>query len=158
MGNHDSRFSARLANVAPQFKDVQGFTLEDHFPDWTFCMSCMVNDRLMVKHRWKGGLHATHQNAVSSGIGFVTGHLHSAKVTPWTDYLGTRYGVDCGTLAEPYGDQFTYAENSPRSWRQAFAVLNLIDGHLLMPELCMTSDLGQDLVEWRGELIDVSEW
>ena len=59
MGNHDARFSSRLATVAPQFKEVQGFTLEEHFPDWTHCMSCLVTDNLMVKHRWKGGIHAT---------------------------------------------------------------------------------------------------
>ena len=162
MGNHDARFSSRLATVAPQFKEVQGFTLEEHFPDWTFCMSCLVTDQLMVKHRWKGGLHATHNNTVNSGVSFVTGHLHSAKVTPWTDYTGVRYGVDCGTLAEPFGDQFGYSENSPRNWRSGFAVLTLVNGHLLMPELCMVSDLGketgEDLVEWRGELYDVSEW
>ena len=158
MGNHDSRLSARLANVAPQFKDVQGFKLEDHFPDWTFCMSCMVSDTLMVKHRWKSGIHATHLHAQQSGLSFVTGHLHSLKVNGWTDYTGTRWGVDTGTLAEPFGDQFTYSENSPRNWRSGFAVLNLTNGHLLMPELCMVSDLGTDLVEWRGELIDVSEW
>ena len=158
MGNHDSRFSARLANVAPQFKDVQGFTLEDHFPDWTFCMSCMVTDNLMVKHRWKSSIHSTHIHAQQSGVSFVTGHLHSAKVTPWTDYTGTRWGVDCGTLAEIWGDQFSYGENSPKNHRSAFAVLNIVGGHLLMPELCMVSDLGNDLVEWRGELWDVSEF
>ena len=158
MGNHDSRFSARLSAVAPQFKEVQGFTLEEHFPDWTHCMSCLVTDHLMVKHRWKGGIHATHNNAVGSGVSFVTGHLHSAQVTPWTDYNGTRYGVDCGTLAEVWGDQFAYGENSPKNHRSAFAVLTLVGGHLLMPELCTVSDLGEDYVEWRGELIDVSEW
>ena len=158
MGNHDSRFSSRLSAVAPQYKEVQGFTLEDHFPDWTHCMSCMVSDALMVKHRWKSGIHSTHIHAQQSGISFVTGHLHSLKVNGWTDYTGTRWGVDTGTLAEPFGDQFTYSENSPRNWRSGFAVLNLTGGHLLMPELCMVSDLGQDLVEWRGELIDVSEW
>ena len=121
-------------------------------------MSCMVSDTLMVKHRWKSGIHATHLHAQQSGLSFVTGHLHSLKVNGWTDYTGTRWGVDTGTLAEPFGDQFTYSENSPRNWRSGFAVLNLIDGHLLMPELCMVSDLGTDLVEWRGELIDVSEW
>ena len=47
---------------------------------------------------------------------------------------------------------------APRNWRSGFAVLNVIDGHLVMPELCMVSDLGEDYVEWRGELIDVSEW
>lgn len=158
MGNHDARFSSRLATVAPQFKEVQGFTLEEHFPDWTHCMSCMVSDTLMVKHRWKSGIHSTHLHAQQSGISFVTGHLHSLKVSGWTDYTGTRWGVDTGTLAEPFGDQFTYSENSPRNWRSGFAVLNLIDGRLLMPELCMVSDLGEDYVEWRGELIDVSDW
>ena len=134
------------------------FRLEDHFPDWQHVVSCMVNDSVMVKHRWKGGIHATHNNAVGSGVSVCTGHLHSAKVTPVTDYTGTRYGVDCGTLAEAFGDQFMYAENNPRNWRSAFAVLNIVDGHLLMPELCMVSALADDCVEWRGELIDVSEF
>jgi hypothetical protein len=158
LGNHDARFSTRLATVAPEFQGVEGFRLEDHFPDWTHVVSCMVSDSLMVKHRWRSGVHATHNNAVNSGVSFVTGHLHSLKVNGWTDYTGTRWGVDTGTLAEPFGDQFTYSENSPRNWRSGFAVLNLIDGHLLMPELCMVSDLGTDYVEWRGELIDVSEF
>ena len=162
MGNHDSRFASRLAQVAPQYKEVQGFSLEDHFPDWTHCMSCLVTDNLMVKHRWKSSVHSTHIHAQQSGVSFVTGHLHSAKVTPWTDYTGTRWGVDCGTLAEVWGDQFAYGENSPKNHRSAFAVLTLVDGHLLMPELCIVSDLGkeagEDLVEWRGELYDVSEW
>lgn len=159
MGNHDSRFSARLANVASEFKGIKGFTLQDHFPKWTHCMSVMPSDSLMVKHRWKGGIHATHNNAVGSGVSFCTGHLHSAKVTPWTDYTGTRYGVDCGTLAEPFGDQFTYAENGPRNWRSGFAVMNLVGGHLIMPELCTVSDVnGGSCVEWRGELFDVSDW
>jgi hypothetical protein len=158
LGNHDARFSTRLATVAPEFQGVEGFRLEDHFPDWQHVVSCMVNDSVMVKHRWKGGIHATHSNAVGSGVSVCTGHLHSAKVTPVTDYTGTRYGVDCGTLAEAFGDQFMYAENNPRNWRSAFAVLNIVDGHLLMPELCMVSALADDCVEWRGELIDVSEF
>ena len=158
LGNHDARFSTRLATVAPEFRGVEGFRLEDHFPDWQHVVSCMVNDKLMVKHRWRSGVHATHNNAVGSGVSFCNGHLHSAKVTPWTDYTGTRYGVDCGTLAEAWGDQFAYGENSPKNHRSAFAVLNIVGGHLLMPELCMVSALADDCVEWRGELIDVSEF
>lgn len=156
LGNHDARFSARLAAVAPQFRDVQGFSLPDHFDKWTHTMSCWVTDDLMVKHRWKGGIHATHNNAVGSGVSFCTGHLHSLKATPWTDYKGTRWGIDCGTLADPFGEQFNYAENNPRNWRQGFVVLNIRDGRLLTPELCMTVDDGQ--VDWRGEVWDVSEF
>ena len=162
MGNHDARFSSRLATVAPQFKEVQGFTLESHFPDWTHCMSCLVTDNLMVKHRWKNSVHSTHIHAQQSGVSFVTGHLHSLKVTGWTDMVSTKWGVDTGTLAEPYGDQFSYSENNPRNHRSGFAVLTIVNGHLLMPELLFVSDLGretgEDLVEWRGELYDVSEW
>lgn len=156
LGNHDARFSARLAAAAPQFRDVQGFTLPEHFEKWTHTMSCWVTDDLMVKHRWKGGIHATHNNTVGSGVSFCTGHLHSLKVTPWTDYKGTRWGVDCGTLADPFGEQFNYAENNPRNWRQGFAVLNVRDGRLVTPELCMTVGDGQ--VDWRGEVWDVSEF
>lgn len=162
MGNHDARFSSRLATVAPQFKEVQGFTLESHFPDWTHCMSCLVTDNLMVKHRWKNSVHSTHIHPQQSGVSFVTGHLHSLKVTGWTDMVSTKWGVDTGTLAEPYGDQFSYSENNPRNHRSGFAVLTIVNGHLLMPELLFVSDLGretgEDLVEWRGELYDVSEW
>ena len=162
MGNHDARFSSRLATVAPQFKEVQGFTLESHFPDWTHCMSCLVTDNLMVKHRWKNSVHSTHVHAQQSGVSFVTGHLHSLKVTGWTDLVSTKWGVDTGTISETWGNQFSYSENNPRNHRSGFAVLTIVNGHLLMPELLFVSDLGkesgEDLVEWRGELIDVSEW
>jgi hypothetical protein len=61
LGNHDARFSTRLATVAPEFQGVEGFRLEDHFPDWQHVVSCMLNDSVMVKHRWKGGIHAVAQ-------------------------------------------------------------------------------------------------
>ncbi|NBX51683.1 hypothetical protein EBT25_17550, partial [bacterium] len=85
-GNHDARFATRLANNAPQFKDVQGFKLPDHIPDWDFCWACWPTDDVIVKHRYKGGIHATHNNTVTAGVSIVTGHLHSLKVTPFSDY------------------------------------------------------------------------
>jgi len=161
-GNHDLRFGSRLAQAAPQYKDVFGFKLDQHFPDWRHCMSCLVTDNLMVKHRWKNSVHSTHVHAQQSGLSFVTGHLHSLKVTGWTDMVSTKWGVDTGTIAEPWGDQFAYSENNPRNHRSGFAVLTIVDGHLLMPELLFVSDLSRDcgehLVEWRGELWDVSEF
>jgi len=99
MGNHDARFENRLAANAPQYEFVRGFSLKDHFPAWHPCWSCWPTDEVVVKHRWKGGIHATHNNT-SSGKTMVTGHLHSLKVTPYSDYNGTRFGVDTGTLAE----------------------------------------------------------
>ena len=114
LGNHDARFENRLAANAPQYEFVKGFTLKDHFPTWEPCWSCWPTENVTVKHRWKGGVHATHNNTVNAGVSIVTGHLHSLKVTPFADYNGNRFGVDTGTLAETDGPQFmNYLEDSP---------------------------------------------
>ena len=153
IGNHDARFESRLANVAPEFARINGFHLKDHFPYWHPCYSCWINDDVVIKHRWKGGVHATHNNTVGAGKTMVTGHLHSQKVTPYTDLNGTRYGVDCGTMADPEGDQFHYTEDNPLNWRSGFAVLTFWHGELLPPELCTVIEPGR--VVFRGEVIDV---
>jgi hypothetical protein len=152
-GNHDVRFANRLAQHAPQFKDVQGFKLTDHITEWDFCWAVWPTPQVIIKHRYKGGVHATHNNTVQAGISVVTGHLHSLKVTPFTDYNGNRFGVDTGTLAETDGPQFTYAELNPSNHRSGFAVLNFFNGKLLWPELVHKFD--EDMVEFRGEVIDV---
>jgi len=154
MGNHDARFEMRLAANAPQYVQTPGFKLEEHFLDWKFCMSVWVTDDVIVKHRYKNGIHAAHNNTVGAGKSIVTGHLHSLKVTPYADYNGNRFGVDTGTLAEPYGPQFDYAEGNPLNHRSGFAVLTIKDGKLLWPELVHKWTNGQ--VEFRGEVIDVS--
>jgi hypothetical protein len=117
-------------------------------------MSTWVTKDLIVKHRYKGGVHATHNNTASSGKSIVTGHLHSLKVTPYADYNGNRFGVDTGTLAETDGPQFDYAEENPQNHRSGFAVLTLKDGELLWPELVHKWKSGQ--VEFRGQVIDVA--
>ena len=152
-GNHDIRFGNRLAQHAPQFKEVLGFKLTDHIPDWEFCWACWPTQDVIIKHRYKGGVHATHNNTVNAGVSVVTGHLHSLKVTPFSDYNGVRYGVDTGTLAEPDGPQFTYGEINPSNHRSGFAVLNFFNGKLLWPELVHKFE--EDHVEFRGEVIDV---
>lgn len=155
LGNHDGRFENRLAANAPQYEQVKGFSLKDHFPAWTPCWAVWNGDTV-IKHRYKGGIHATHNNTVNSGVNIVTGHLHSLKVTPFDDYHGTRYGVDTGTLAEPAGPQFeNYLEQGPTNWRSGFVVLTFKDGRLLWPEVVKVWD-GKH-VEFRGEIIDVSK-
>jgi len=153
-GNHDIRFGNRLAQHAPQFKDVQGFKLTDHIPNWDFCWAVWPTEDVIIKHRYKGGIHATHNNTVQSGKSIITGHLHSLKVTPFSDYNGVRYGVDTGTLAETDGPQFTYAELNPSNHRSGFAVLNFHNGKLLWPQLACKFDEG--LIDFRGQIIDVS--
>jgi hypothetical protein len=154
LGNHDARFETFLAANAPQYEHVKGFSLRDHFPDWEPCWAVWLNDSTIVKHRFKGGIHATHNNTIWSGKNIITGHLHSLKVTPFSDYNGVRYGIDTGTLAEPYGPQFEdYTEQGPLNWRSGFAVLTFANGKLLLPELVTTHS--PDSIEFRGRVIEV---
>lgn len=155
LGNHDARFENRLAQNAGEYEGVKGFSLKDHFPAWAPCWSVWINDEVVVKHRYKNGIHATHNNTVNSGKTMVTGHLHSLKVTPFDDYNGTRYGVDTGTLADPEGPQFSdYLETSPTNWRSGFVVLTFHEGKLLWPEVVKVHSFGK--VEFRGMVLDVS--
>ena len=157
LGNHDARYETFLAANAPQYEGVPGFTLRDHFPKWTPCWATWINDgEAVIKHRFKNGIHATHNNVIWSGKTMVTGHLHSLKVTPFSDYnIRPRWGVDCGTLAEPGGPQFEdYVETNPTNWRSGFAVLTFKDGELLWPELAFARHDG--CIEFRGDVIDVT--
>lgn len=154
LGNHDARFENRLAANAPQYEHVRGFSLKDHFPAWEPCWAVWNGPSTVIKHRYKGGIHATHANTVNAGVNIVTGHLHSLKVTPFDDYHGTRYGVDTGTLADPLGPQFSnYLEESPTNWRSGFVVLTFAGGHLLFPEVVKVHAPGK--IEFRGKVVDV---
>ena len=156
LGNHDARYETFLASRVPEFQGVTGFHLKDKFPLWAPCWSVWINGQIVVKHRYKNGIHATHQNTVTAGKTIVTGHLHSLKVTPFTDYNGTRFGVDCGTLACPQGPQFDdYLETNPVNWRSGFVVLTFRDGRLLWPEVAHVIDEDAGLVEFRGQVIEV---
>lgn len=157
LGNHDARFETRIATMIPELARVKGVHLKDHFgPRWEPCWSCWINNGdVIVKHRFKNGIHATHNATMWAGKTIVTGHLHSLKVTPFSDYADRpRWGVDCGTLADPNGPQFVhYSEDSPKNHRSGFVVLTFRDGALLWPEIAHVFD--EQHIEWRGELIKV---
>lgn len=158
LGNHDARYETYLAANSPQFEGIKGFTLKDHFPRWSPAWSLWIESSndipTVIKHCYKGGIHAAHNNAVNSGTHIVTGHLHSLKVTPFSDYQGTRWGVDTGTLADPYGVQFLdYSQDNPKNHRQGFAVLTYKNGRLLPPELVQVWD--EDSVTFRGAIVKV---
>lgn len=154
LGNHDSRFETRLATLAPEYAKIHGTSLKDHFPCWESCWSIKINDDVVVKHRFKGGLHAPHNNTMWSGKTIITGHLHQLKVSPLSDYDGRRYGVDTGTLADPYGPQFeSYTETNPLNWASGFCVLTFGEGELLPPELVTVIKDG--VVTFRGEVIQI---
>lgn len=151
IGNHDARFDMRLAQQNHEFAKVKGFCLKEHFPKWHMAMSAWVNDLVVIKHRFKGGIHATHNNTLWAGKTIVTGHLHSLKVTPFSDYNGNRFGIDTGTLADIYGPQFLYTEDNPVNWRSGFVVLTFHKGKLLWPEIAHVLD--ETHFEFRGKVI-----
>ncbi len=150
-GNHDARFSVRLATVAPEYAKLHGTHLKDHFgPRWQPCWSIWINDgEVVVKHRARGGVHASYNSTLHGGKTIVHGHLHRLQITTLVDYNGRRWGVDCGMLAEEYGPQFAYAEDNVRAWSAGFAILTFKDSRLIQPELCVVHSPG--VVEFRGE-------
>lgn len=155
-GNHDQRYEQRLAVMVPEYEGVPGFSLRDRFPEWEHCMSVAVNDHTMIKHRWHNGIHAVYNNILKSGWSIFTGHLHSLKVIPWTDYNGTRYGVDTGTMAALPGEQFAqYLEDNPVNWRSGGAVATFYKGKLMPPELFEVVSEADGLIHFRGQVIEV---
>jgi predicted phosphodiesterase len=154
-GNHDLRFNARLVQQVEGFEGINGFNLAEHFPFWKFSTSLMINDNTMIKHRYHNGIHAAYNNALKSGISIITGHLHSLKITPWSDYKGSRYGVDTGTLADIDGEHMDYGEDNPKNHRSGFAVLTFYKGKLMPPELCEVISENDGLAYFRGKVIEV---
>lgn len=153
LGNHDLRLENYIVQNASELERVKGVSLKDHFPRWNFSWSVWINNEIVIKHRFKGGIHATHNNTLWAGKTIITGHLHSLKVTPFADYNGNRFGVDTGTLAYPYGPQFAYTEDNPLNWRSGFIVLTFKDGRMLWPEVVHVLD--DNHVEFRGQVIRV---
>lgn len=154
LGNHDGRFETRLATVAPEFARLHGVHLKDHFPLWEPAWSTWINESVVIKHRYKGGLHAPTNNTLYAGKSIITGHLHSAQVRPFNDYNGTRYGVDTGCLADTDAKAFVdYTEDNPKNWRAGFGILTFVNGKLLQPELVLVWDA--DHVQFRGKIIRV---
>lgn len=139
VGNHDSRFTSKLAQFAPDYVRVKGMDITDHFPAWNFCWSVWLNEHTVIKHRVANGVHAAFNNAVKSGKNIATGHTHRLQSTMFSDYNGVRFGIECGTLSEisTESDKFAYAEDNPMNHCQGFAVLTFApDGMLLEPEFC----------------------
>ena len=154
MGNHDARFDMRLADLLPQFKGVQGFTLKDHFAAWKFCVSLWVEGAerpIVIKHiPVSSGVHAGYNSTLKSGTHIITGHTHQMECKSWTDYTGHRYGVQCGTMADPNQPTFDYAYDGPKNWTSGFVVAHIRDNFLLTPEFVKVHKPGE--YEWRGDI------
>ena len=147
-GNHDVRLFNYIAQNAPELSEFSD--LFSYFPGWHTGWRIDINGSVIIKHRYHNGIHSTWNNALKSGRSIITGHLHQLKITPFSDYDGRRWGVDAGTLAEPYSDQFTYTEMNPVNWCSGFCVLTFENGKLLPPELCEIID---GVAYFRGQRV-----
>ena len=153
LGNHDSRYTARLAQAAPEYMRVHGSDLVDFFPAWEFCWSIFLNDHTVVKHRWHQGVHGAYNNVLKGGKNIITGHTHRLHSTMYADWNGLRWGVEAGTLSEitPESDKFAYGEDNPHNWSQGFTVLTFTEGGaLLEPEFCRVIN---GTAYFRGQMI-----
>jgi hypothetical protein len=142
IGNHDARFENYLSSRVGELEEMTGMTLLDYLPRWRAGWCVHLNNHTdgwtTIRHRpVAGGVHSAYNSTLKAGVSYVHGHLHKLQVTPWADYRGRRYGVDTGTMAEPYGPQFNYTEAGPVNWASGFAVLTFHKGKLLQPELCV---------------------
>lgn len=160
LGNHDARFESRLAHAAPEYAGVKGFTLKEHFDGWVPAWATWIgpNDKgvpqVVVKHRFKGGTYGAHNNAVWSGVSTVTGHDHMLWAKAVTDYNGTRWGIDAGTIADIYNPHFmNYTEDNPVNWQSGFVILHFRGGKFTGPELVHALPDGRVL--FRGEVVKV---
>lgn len=137
-GNHDLRLQVRLANQSPEFAGL--IDLDMFMPGWLHSMSLLVNNNTMILHKWAQGVHASFNNVVKGGLSIITGHTHRLNCRPFTDYRGTRYGIETGSMADFDNDCFNYTQETPKSWENGFVLLTFKDGELLYPEFCQVKN------------------
>lgn len=164
IGNHDQRWATRLAAL-PEFKNMPGFSLQEHFEAWEFCWSLVLNQGVdggetFIKHRMHNGIHSAHTNALRSGsVHIITGHSHQLRCHPFSDYKGRRWSIETGMLGPmplEAGSKFLYAEDNPSQCTQGFVVLHYGDDYrMLPPELVETvyDAKGKPEVYFRGRTI-----
>lgn len=160
LGNHDARFETRLAERVPEYAHVAGFSLKEHFPGWVpawrtdFASTPDAVPEVIIKHRFKGGTFAAHNNALAAGTSMVTGHDHRLYAMPVTDVRGIRWGMDAGTLAPIDSRLFVnYREDAPDNQQSGFLILHFQDGRFTGPELVYAMPDGRVL--FRGAVVKV---
>ena len=158
LGNHDARYETFLAEKAPQYAGVDGFTLKEHFPFWLpawrtdFAAKPGAAPELIVKHRFKGGMHAGQNNVLWSATSMATGHDHMLKAYPVTNSRGISWGIHCGTTAPIDSPLFThYTEDNVTNWQEGFVFMHFKDGRFIGPELVHVTPDGRVL--FRGTVV-----
>lgn len=151
IGNHCSRFETYLSNRASEAEGLQGTRLSDHLLGWEESMSIWVNNQCVVKHRIGQGRHAAYTNLLKSGLSGQTGHTHRLKVETYGNYRGRFYWGESGTLAEPAGVQFSYAEDNPSEACSGFlTTLFARDGTMFCPQMV---EVQNGRATWRDQVV-----
>ena len=133
-GNHETRLSKFVSRWGNQFEDFKAFDMSFIFPHWTWGMSFVIDDTLIVKHSMRGGIHSTYHNAYRSGMNMVTGHTHQLNARTWADYNGTTLAIATGHLSSPYHNY--QHENVANDWHNGFAVITVDPRtRIISPEL-----------------------
>jgi len=133
LGNHDLRWMGKLSNVVPQYEGIPGTDLAHVFAKWRFGRSLVINDTLLCLHRFRNTTHAGYANTRDSGVNIATGHDHKLEARSYNDFRGLRYGIRTGTLANIYGPQFEYTEQTPVDWCHGLVVVH-VDSRRIWPE------------------------
>lgn len=157
IGNHDQRFVRLLAAHAGQVEGMHGMDIRDYFVGWDVAYRVTVNpdtDGMTdIVHNWAGGIHAAYNNALRSGVNYVTGHTHRLMDRPWRDRRGRRFGIETGTCVEQHGPQTYYHAGRPADQQSGFVVLTYHKHQLLRPEYVDVID--EDVISFRGQVLEV---
>ncbi len=154
LGNHDRRYWSRLVNQAPDFVRIAGLTFEAQFPQWSFCMSAVINGHTVIVHRYHGGIHACWNNITKGQASVISSDTHRLFCMVYRGYLHTVIGAETGMLSRfgPAEEKFSYTEERSLNWHPGFLLAHFSEtGKLKEPELIRVQDDGT--VEYRGERI-----
>lgn len=158
IGNHDIRFERTLASKVPEFANLRGMRLSDHFDGWDMVHALWINrstvNPTLCVHNIANGVHSGYSGTAKAGVTTVTGHTHALEVKPFVDMRGRRYGCQTGTIADLDGPQFEYHAGRPSQACSGFIVLTFADSHLLQPEICQVVD---GKAWFRGEVVAKNE-
>ena len=96
---------------------------------------------------------AVKNNVMRAGISYWTGHDHNREIWRWKDLRGTRYGMNPGMGAEPWGPQFEYNEQHPSNHDSGLLVVQFQNYKMMPPELIEVIEPGA--VWFRGQRYEV---
>tara|TARA_R100000655_G_scaffold40580_2_gene76317 strand:- start:13353 stop:14378 length:1026 start_codon:yes stop_codon:yes gene_type:complete len=122
-GNHETRISKSAMAWGRAFKDFESFKIQNIFPDWSWSMSHLLDDTVMLKHRMRGGIHTAYQNSMRAGLHVVTGHTHQLNYRTFNTYTSSAMAIQTGHLSEAYHPYLE--DNIANDWNNGFVVITV---------------------------------